>query len=328
MEATDAAGADAVLALHTRARTATFAGAAARALELNTRAVAAAPAAFGADSLVVAYLHLELMENHLSRAECAAGRDAALECTRDAWAAQRAAHAILAPRHAAGTLLPGRCRQEELAFKRHISLHTTRALQPQHLALPGFDASLDAAAHAVGYAAFLKCAYLPLIRLCATSVKLPFPPFAPGEQAPAQALVLDALDLLAGSERYAFLLSEEQKFATVVLCASDRLDDAAFRDAARAKLLACGAMLRQRGVIAPGSVVAQDARLAARHAAVVEKRGLHTCELTSCARRETTVNEFKTCGACKSVWYCCVEHSKLNWKAHKQECRRIAAESA
>ena len=34
------------------------------------------------------------------------------------------------------------------------------------------------------------------------------------------------------------------------------------------------------------------------------------------------------CSGCNTVWYCCREHQSEDWKAHKRECKRLAAEAA
>lgn len=36
----------------------------------------------------------------------------------------------------------------------------------------------------------------------------------------------------------------------------------------------------------------------------------------------------KCCGRCRTVFYCCVEHQKADWKAHKAFCRFVAGGAA
>jgi hypothetical protein len=50
-------------------------------------------------------------------------------------------------------------------------------------------------------------------------------------------------------------------------------------------------------------------------------RGLHTCALAGCAATEVHVSQFKKCGACKTVAYCCKEHQVEAWPAHKAACK-------
>ena len=57
-----------------------------------------------------------------------------------------------------------------------------------------------------------------------------------------------------------------------------------------------------------GGTTEQDER---KH---VEK---HCCAL--CDAKEPFINEFKKCGRCKKVYYCCVEHQKEHWKEHKKD---------
>ena len=38
---------------------------------------------------------------------------------------------------------------------------------------------------------------------------------------------------------------------------------------------------------------------------------------------KSTASNNKKCSACNSVFYCCVEHQKLDWNAHKKDCKSI-----
>lgn len=54
---------------------------------------------------------------------------------------------------------------------------------------------------------------------------------------------------------------------------------------------------------------------------VAKEAVLKTCSRPGCGRRETTVAQFKCCGACKDAVYCGQECQKKDWKAHKpSEC--------
>ena len=48
---------------------------------------------------------------------------------------------------------------------------------------------------------------------------------------------------------------------------------------------------------------------------------LHTCALETCSAREVHESQFKRCGACRSVVYCCREHQVEDWPAHKAACK-------
>ena len=57
----------------------------------------------------------------------------------------------------------------------------------------------------------------------------------------------------------------------------------------------------------------------------------HTCNFIICER-----SAHLACSRCEEVWYCCKEHQKADWKAHKKCCgdlklkreRTIAAQNA
>jgi hypothetical protein len=58
--------------------------------------------------------------------------------------------------------------------------------------------------------------------------------------------------------------------------------------------------------------------------------GLRCCALASCSAREQHPSHFKSCGACKTVAYCCKEHQVEHWPSHKAACkaaRKAAADA-
>ena len=57
----------------------------------------------------------------------------------------------------------------------------------------------------------------------------------------------------------------------------------------------------------------------------VAQYGLKHCALPSCDKREASVQQYKFCSACRSVWYCSAEHGALHWKEHKPICRATTA---
>ena len=60
-------------------------------------------------------------------------------------------------------------------------------------------------------------------------------------------------------------------------------------------------------------------------------RDLRRCALAACAAHEVRVSQFKACGACMQVAYCCKEHQVADWPAHKAACkaaRKAAAQAA
>ncbi len=56
-------------------------------------------------------------------------------------------------------------------------------------------------------------------------------------------------------------------------------------------------------------------------AAEAAARGQHTCALAGCAAKEVHVSQFKKCGACRTVAYCCREHQVADWPSHKAACK-------
>ena len=63
---------------------------------------------------------------------------------------------------------------------------------------------------------------------------------------------------------------------------------------------------------------------AARRADIAE-HSLKECALPSCGKLEASVQQYKFCSACRSVWYCSAEHGALHWKEHKPTCRATTA---
>ena len=59
--------------------------------------------------------------------------------------------------------------------------------------------------------------------------------------------------------------------------------------------------------------------------AVVAEHGLRSCALPSCDKKEASVQQYKFCSACRSVWYCSEEHGALHWAEHKPVCRATTA---
>ena len=66
-------------------------------------------------------------------------------------------------------------------------------------------------------------------------------------------------------------------------------------------------------------------RMNADRRADIAAHGLKTCALPSCDKQETTVQQYKFCFACRSVWYCSAEHGALHWREHKPTCRATVA---
>ena len=54
------------------------------------------------------------------------------------------------------------------------------------------------------------------------------------------------------------------------------------------------------------------------------KTGLARCSEPSCNAVETLSVQFQRCSKCQVTAYCCREHQKAHWKAHKPWCQAIA----
>ena len=70
---------------------------------------------------------------------------------------------------------------------------------------------------------------------------------------------------------------------------------------------------------------AASERVNADRRADIAAHGVKTCALPSCDKQEATVQQYKLCSACRSVWYCSAEHGALHWKEHKPACRATVA---
>ena len=104
--------------------------------------------------------------------------------------------------------------------------------------------------------------------------------------------------------------------------------DATFAAELRAKWTAAAMvqMCRQRGLLdtIEKAQKRQEEAMAKRRADIAE-HGLKECALPSCDKREASVQQYKFCSACRSVWYCSAEHGALHWAEHKPICRATAA---
>jgi hypothetical protein len=100
---------------------------------------------------------------------------------------------------------------------------------------------------------------------------------------------------------------------------------AAGRFAARAGFTAGGAC--SHGQLS----AVQDAALAASRAADLAKHGVQRCGLASCGAAEAHPRQFKRCGACchASASYCCKEHQAAAWQeGHKKACKALRPQPA
>jgi hypothetical protein len=67
---------------------------------------------------------------------------------------------------------------------------------------------------------------------------------------------------------------------------------------------------------ARGAVQEERRRCAAADAA---RHGLRACAAPKCGKKEAHAKEFKVCGRCRGVAYCCAAHQQADWRRHKRE---------
>jgi hypothetical protein len=155
------------------------------------------------------------------------------------------------------------------------------------------------------------------------------------------AFVASALDLLAIQPREppvikgkveAAACSQEIALATSVRhFFQNKMLRSLMEDVAGAKLLTdawqrveCSGVLERRllGLASlpddPSQSVSVGLEAAAAEGAA---HGLHTCALAGCTANKAHVSQFKKCGACRTVAYCCKEHQVADWPAHKAACK-------
>lgn len=223
-----------------------------------------------------------------------------------AWRAAVDAAAALQPRLAAGTLLPpGGCRPEEGAHAAGSLAHRGRvAGQPP----PQADL-LRAAAGAAAYATAMDVA--------ATLVDLMWAlDQPPGDAGRAMAFALAALATLlpASAGLVALRSAPEARLLDLV----DRLAAEPGKVGARcaAQLLAAARAPRAaalRRTRAPPRGLGPDD-------VVVAPRDPRLCAMPSCDSTEEGGAVFQVCPRCGAA-YCCAEHQKDDWKAHKRGCK-------
>lgn len=191
----------------------------------------------------------------------------------------------------------------------------------------------------VGFAALCVAAKLSLDVLYTDAAGLGgvASPLAGDARDDAHAFVLLSLGACANAGHSGHSASGEHMFASAVqrLLESDLLE-APFKEALtqawggvdlRSALLSRRVFDGDNGTTEAAEELA--ARLEAKAAADVAKHGYRSCALPSCGRREASVFEFKTCGACEAVVYCSRQHAAAHWPAgHKQVCKELKAAGA
>ena len=239
----------------------------------------------------------------------------------EAFAVLGHAIAALERRRQGGTLLTGACCEQEAAWYAFYAA--------QHAS--SFGQALPAAAElgrAVGHSAFLMAARLALERLTTPlPVELQFSAESP-EAEVYYAFVLAALELLRSPRpREDVGLPAEDVLegdvrGVIARLTPPRVGFAAALAEAWDAVLSSGACERRRA--AQGRPVAGVPRPGAGAGPPLQR-----CGFASCGVYEPLPAKFKSCAACRRVFYCSKQHQVADWRAgHKAACKAAPAEAA
>ena len=322
----DTADLSRVLALARKGRELTMTGHSARAAEKFRLAVEEAEKALPVpDCLILCALRYERADSLLRHATASATRPA------DADDALREACLRLLPsvmavperRKAAGTLLPGSCRPEELTYQ--------LAAKRREMEADGFTQAAAAKNAAVlaphaGVETYLLVATAVAFMLINLDTPNRAFVLSDEQKRAAYAFLASALDLMARPRGFTTWLTGEPELVRQLrelVPAVSGIDEPETKKlcAAWRRVLRSG-VLRTRGVdgaIAEGN--RQTARLSAAAADDLAAGRLFQCALAGCAARESHASQFKRCGACRTVCYCCREHQVEDWPSHKAACK-------
>ena len=232
------------------------------------------------------------------------------------WALTSGSLPLIVRRMDDNTMLPGRGTAVELAFfKRFMEIWRTAL---GRLPLSSRDQQLVGLS--LAYATALVAADQLLGLLCVR------------RDVEVQAFVLRVVDCMLPAARSltAFALGEEIDLAcTIQQTLSGAFPyDTTFVASIRSKWTSAAMvqMRRERGLWDLLEEANQHIKEhTARWRADVAEHGLKHCALPSCDKREASVQQFKCCSACRSVWYCSAEHGALHWAEHKPICRATVA---
>jgi hypothetical protein len=307
----------------------------ARAAEQHGRAAAAAAQELAAeDCLVVAYqraAQAEALMYHssaptLTAAEVAEARETVVSVLLPQILS------TLTRRKAAGTLLPGSCRAAEVSWWQVL---LERGLLQEGKPAEVASATAEAAGAVLGFHAYMLAATVALDVLALVEN------LSREMQLSHAAFVVSALELMAqprelpsvivdgvkkgvlpsGAEQE--LARRTRKFVVDSSMSSDMgggFEAVSIADAWW-RVERSGAVARRLLLNEPSVDELSVAASLAAAAAEAAVRGVHTCALASCASKEVHVSQFKKCGACRTVAYCCREHQLEDWPAHKAACK-------
>ena len=153
-------------------------------------------------------------------------------------------------------------------------------------------------------------------------------------------LVVAALDAItARADEDAILVAAAQRRRTLLWTSNQTTLVTSFREVVSrgqlqtdtpngAALAAAWARLQATGVLAIAGTdahAASGARMAATRgaasSAAAAAAACRTCALSGCGARELHAAQYKSCGACRTVVYCCKEHQLADWPSHKAACK-------
>jgi len=297
-----------------------------RAAEKYSRAVEEAEKTLFPDCLVTCLLrheHLDCLLCHATSPTALADADDAL---REACLLLLpSVMAVLDRRKAAGTLLPGSCRPVEEAFQ--------KAAARLELELQGCtqaDAAESAAALApyVGLETYFCVAANVAYMVNNTNKGALARAFVLSDEQKhtAYLFVADALDLMARPRDFDTWLAGEpglvRELRGLIPALSDMHKPALKKLRAAWRRMLRSGVLRARG-IDEGIDLSHERhlRISAALDAEVAAGLLQPCALEGCAASESHASQFKRCGACRTVCYCCKEHQVADWASHKAACK-------
>jgi hypothetical protein len=230
---------------------------------------------------------------------------------------------LLKRRKAAGTLLEGACRPEEVAFNASRHEHHSALYDDQRG--PGAVPAKKLGSMFqpfIGYEVYLKAAcwalrYTPVLTVLRRDVQM------------LVDFTCDAMNMMLQPRSYAaHSLSGEVMFGLALrdiieIGACDRLE-AKHRDALSAAWLRVqrsGVLQARR--IAKGSeeVATFSEELRVKAVAQHASATLRGCALAACTAREVHASQFKRCSACSGVVYCSKDCQLADWPAHKAACK-------
>lgn len=237
-------------------------------------------------------------------------------------------------RRAAGKLLPGCCRADEVLYARFFNEYTAAADKAG-----GYDDTmLDRTAQLAGYHWFLETACLVAHVLALLLLFNDTMGLTREQNNQCMTFVGDAMELIMQPREFDGVLNIEGAFWGAMedcITKADPMIVWLSRSAEGARLLDAWERLQQSGLLQQreaGKGLICTARFRAIQeraiAAAASAPGLRSCALNTCDAREQHPSHFKCCAACKAVVYCSREHQVQDWSSHKVACKAARKSAA